>query len=534
VFMLGLPIGLGISSWIGGVIAQTWGWRAAFYIAGIPGLFCALAALAIREPARGMVEERAIGSRRRAGSPYWLVLTIPTVWWVILSGALHNFNMYALGAFLSPFLIRFHQISIREAGFVTMFVFGLSGIVGLLGGGMVADALYRRRVDGRLLTGTAAITISAPLMYLSLLRPTGDVWMFSVLMGSGIGIMYAYYSSVYATLQDVVEPSLRGTAMALYFCAMYILGASLGPLGTGILSDYYTFKAAAAAGVATERSISELLFDLLPTLIGQSKLGVTPAVEPFRAAGLHSAMYVIPLLASILAAVLFAASRTVKRDVEKLRTWMAQTEAASIRQQAARALIIATLAGPAAIVSAQTPPAQTPPPQTSTTTTSAQTTTGRASVPMPLQKQALQYFTGRWTVEWMGPETPLGPGPYDGTVTFTERDGGKSLEGVTEAKSDAGPYRATATVSFDPEKKTLTWSERRPNGVTVNSVGDWSSPLAIRFDIPPVTVKGETFRLKRTLTIISSGSFTVLEEYSTGNGPFKRLGNGVFAKEPVK
>lgn len=322
VFMLGLPIGLGMSSWIGGLIAQAWGWRAAFYVAGVPGLLCAVAALAIREPARGMIEERAVGTRCRPGSPYWLVLTIPTVWWVIVSGALHNFNMYALGAFLSPFLIRFHHINIRDAGFVTMFVYGLSGVFGLVGGGMVADALYRRRVDGRLLTGTAAITISAPLMYLSLSRPSGDVWMFSILMGTGIGIMYAYYSSVYATLQDVVEPSLRGTAMALYFCAMYILGASLGPLGTGVLSDYFTFKAAAAAGIAAERSIGELLVDLLPTMVGRSKLGVTAAVEPFRAAGLHSAMYTIPLLAAVLAGVLLAASRTVTRDVEKLRAWM--------------------------------------------------------------------------------------------------------------------------------------------------------------------------------------------------------------------
>ena len=54
--------------------------------------------------------------------------------------------------------------------------------------------------------------------------------------------MYVYYSTVYSTIQDVVEPSLRGTAMALYFCAMYLLGASLGPVGTGLVSDYFTFQ----------------------------------------------------------------------------------------------------------------------------------------------------------------------------------------------------------------------------------------------------------------------------------------------------
>jgi hypothetical protein len=85
-----------------------------------------------------------------------------------------------------------------------------------------------------------------------------------------------------------------------------------------------TVKAAAAPGVAAARARGALLIDQLPTLIGRSKLGATPAVEPFRAEGLHAAMYVVPALATLLAAVLFAASRTVTRDVEKLRAWIAQ------------------------------------------------------------------------------------------------------------------------------------------------------------------------------------------------------------------
>ena len=65
------------------------------------------------------------------------------------------------------------------------------------------------------------------------MRPGGDVWAFALLMGTGCGVMYAYYSTVYSTIHDVVEPSLRGTAMALYFFAMYLLGASLGPSAPG-------------------------------------------------------------------------------------------------------------------------------------------------------------------------------------------------------------------------------------------------------------------------------------------------------------
>jgi MFS family permease len=306
VFMLGLPIGNALAYAVGGPVTQAWGWRTAFFVAGLPGILCVLAVLWLPEPARGMSEDHSVGSRRRPGSPYALVLSIPTMWWLIASGALHNFNMYAIAQFLSPFLIRFHHVSIRQAGLLSTLIYGLSGVGGLMVGGLAADAAYHRRVDGRLLVGGTAIAIAAPLMFLALGRGGGDVLGFSVLMGAGCGIMYVYYSCVYSTIQDIIEPSLRGTAMALYFCAMYVLGASLGPLGTGLASDHFTMQAAAAAGVAAR----------------------TPkALEPFRAAGLHAAMYLIPMLFALLAVVLFAASRTVKRDVETLHTWMRQPAA---------------------------------------------------------------------------------------------------------------------------------------------------------------------------------------------------------------
>ncbi len=302
IFMLGLPIGLGLSFLIGGLVAERWGWRTALVLAAAPGVVGAVAALFIREPARGMVDEHPVGERRRAGSPYRLVLSIPTMWWIILSGALHNFNMYALGAFLASFLIRYHGVSLSQAGRIAMLVYGLSGIVGLIGGGIAADRLYRTRKDGRLLVATLAIVICAPFMFWSLARPAGDVAGFALLMGTGVGVMYAYYATVYSTIQDIVEPSLRGTAMALYFGAMYLAGASLGPLGTGMISDVFTARAARAAGLVA------------PT---------AEALEPFRGAGLHAAMYAIPILAVLLALVLFAASRTVRRDIEALRAWMA-------------------------------------------------------------------------------------------------------------------------------------------------------------------------------------------------------------------
>ena len=327
IWMLGLPLGLGLANGAGGWILQHFGWRNAFYVAAIPGVLCAVAALRIREPARGTVEEHAVGERCREGNPYLLVLSIPTMLWIILSGALHNFNMYALGAFVSPFLARFHKVNFQDAGWVAAAVFGFSGIVGLVGGGALADRLYRVRVDGRLMIGTASIAICAPFMFLGLMRPSGDVWGFALLMGTGCGVMYAYYATVYSTIHDVVEPALRGTAMAMYFCAMYLLGASLGPVGTGLASDYFTFQAASAAGAVEPLPFGAIMMAELRSLVGESKGFNLEALEPFRAEGLHTAMYIVPMLAALLAVVLFFASRTVKKDVQKLQTWMRQSTA---------------------------------------------------------------------------------------------------------------------------------------------------------------------------------------------------------------
>jgi MFS family permease len=301
IFMLGLPVGVALSFAVSGTIAQSYGWRAAFYVAGLPGLLCALAVLFVREPARGSNEAHAVGGRQRAGSPYLVVLSIPTMYWLILSGALHNFNMYAIGTFLTPFLMRYHGADLRVGNFAAMLIFGIAGAPGLLLGGIAGDAFMKRLPSGRLLVGAVAIAASVPLVYLALGRARGDLIGFTVLMGSGCALMYGYYSAVYATIHDVVEPALRGTAMALYFFAMYVLGASLGPYMTGLLSDYFTHRAAAAAGV---------------------EAAAQAALEPFRVDGLHWAMYAIPVLSTALTFVLLAAARSVPRDIERLQRWM--------------------------------------------------------------------------------------------------------------------------------------------------------------------------------------------------------------------
>ena len=309
--MIGLPLGVALSFFCSSLLEHRFGWRFTFYISMIPGLVLALLTLLISEPARGGNEIHSIkGTAKRKGSPYLLVLSIPTMWWIILSGALLNFNMYAISSFLSPFLQRVHHLTKLNAGIISMVVYGLAGIPGLIVGGLLGDRMMKHRSNGRLLLASIALAISAPLMFLGLGRPIGDIPGFVLFCGCGISLMYIYYSTVYSAIQDVIEPSLRGTAMALYFFAMYVLGASLGPVGMGLLSNYFTRRAALAAGV-TDTGFQ--------------------ALRPFAAEGLHSALYVIPAFCIALGLVLFAASRTVGHDMEKLQCWMRESSGSQIQ-----------------------------------------------------------------------------------------------------------------------------------------------------------------------------------------------------------
>src|SRR5438105_4414584 len=138
------------------------GWPTAFYFACIPGLLLGLLALKIPEPQRGASEAGPKQNRSRPGSPYLLVLGTPTILWIILSGALHNFNMYAVNSFLTAFLSRYHHLNLKDATFTSAVVLGAVGLVGLLGGGWAADRLGKLRSDVRLLVACVAMFAATP------------------------------------------------------------------------------------------------------------------------------------------------------------------------------------------------------------------------------------------------------------------------------------------------------------------------------------------------------------------------------------
>src|SRR5262245_46742652 len=178
VFMFGLPLGLALSFFISSAVAERRGWPAAFFVAGAPGLVLAIAALFLADPPRGGADpyaSDAVGSFSFAAVAR-RVLEKQTMWWIIISGALHNFNMYALGTFIASFLIRYHGVGVGRAGAISGLVYGC-GALGIFGAGWLGDRAFQRRISGRLHVAWVGLAAAIPCLLLALAAPRGAVWL---------------------------------------------------------------------------------------------------------------------------------------------------------------------------------------------------------------------------------------------------------------------------------------------------------------------------------------------------------------------
>ncbi|MCU1328433.1 MAG: transporter [Bryobacterales bacterium] len=285
-FMMGVPLGAALTNFVSGSVAQSFGWRQAMILAAAPALLLIPMLLLLKETARGAAEATKPAKRGSVRD----FLSVPTFWWIVASGALLNFNMYALSTFLPAFLGRIYHVTVAQSGTYAGFTYLLGGVSGSLIAGWLGDRAIRRGPAARMLFAAAFALAGAPLAWLGI--ASGGVVASVSMLTLFYGTLCSYYGFVYSSIQDIVAPSLRGTAMAVYFLTMYLCGASFGPVLTGKVSDLMARRAADAAGS--------------PVL-----------TEAFRAVGLQQAMFIMPVLSVLLAVVLYLGSRTISRDVER-------------------------------------------------------------------------------------------------------------------------------------------------------------------------------------------------------------------------
>jgi MFS family permease len=292
--MLGLPLGLVLAFFtIGSMVTAFDSWRAPFFIAAVPGLILALFMFFIKEPARGAAESVKV-TATPLDKPLRRVFAIRTFWWLTLAGLTYNFATYATNSFMVPMLQRYFLMPLEQAAIATGIITGLTGLVGLTLGGWAADKVHQKSERGRLLLAAFSMLVAAACTGFALLAGRIEIGLFVGVFSLGWLFAYNFYTCVYTAIQDVVEPRLRATAMALFFAGLYLLGGGLGPVVVGLLSDHYSQAAMLAAG-ASEMN------------------------ETFKAVGLHNAMFLIPAALTLTMLALFQAARCFVRDAANMR-----------------------------------------------------------------------------------------------------------------------------------------------------------------------------------------------------------------------
>lgn len=243
IFMLGLPLGLLLAFFTIGWMVQAFdSWRAPFFIAAVPGLILAVFLFFIKEPQRGAAETVKV-SQEQVRNPIRKVLAIRTFWWLIMAGLAFNFATYASNGFMVPMLMRYFAVPLVEASVATGVIVGVTGLVGLTLGGWIADRIHSRYARGRLLFATASMLVATLCTGWSLLAGQIEVGLFVAVFSIGWLFSYTFYTCVYTAIQDVVEPRLRATAMALFFAGLYLLGGGMGTVVVGLLSDHFAHAA---------------------------------------------------------------------------------------------------------------------------------------------------------------------------------------------------------------------------------------------------------------------------------------------------
>jgi MFS family permease len=233
----GVYVGVGLGFWLGGWINDAFGWRAAFFIVGLPGVLMALVVrFTVRELPRGWRERHVMNIR-----PYSLgevgryFRTLTTGRRLSLAAALQSFAAYSSGTWGPAFFIRVHHMTPGELGLWLPWTVALGGGIGTFAGGWIADRWVRREPRARLYVSMIGALLSIPFWTAALLLPDHRLALLCTFPANMFGTFWLGPSV--AVIQDLVPPTMRAMASAVYLLIVTIIGLGAGPQTVGILND---------------------------------------------------------------------------------------------------------------------------------------------------------------------------------------------------------------------------------------------------------------------------------------------------------
>lgn len=264
-YSLGIPLGSLAGMALGGIIADAWGWRAAFFIAGAPGVILAILTWLTLPEVRKQAERGAVHTGPTLGDAIIELRSKSAFWWIAIGAAVNAMIAYGHIAFYGSFYLRNHAeglnaisadltaatgIELGAIGFIGLALGLLIGIFGAMGtwlGGWLTDKFAIRDPRAYALIPAAAAALSLPPFVWAMLTGSAAVSLGVLIIP--ILLTSLWYGPVFASVQSLVQPRTRATAAAVLLFVINIVGLGFGPLLVGILSDVLGARLGAADGL---------------------------------------------------------------------------------------------------------------------------------------------------------------------------------------------------------------------------------------------------------------------------------------------
>lgn len=230
IFSLGLPLGTALGAAVAGVLAERVGWRMVFILVGPVGLLL-LPFFMLSFPKVEATPPRPGSFLKDAKQ----LLALPVYRNLWAGHAIATLFGYSLGGFFAAFAMRVHGLTAKQAAFIVAVSSMTTGVAGVVSGGWLHDLAVKARPGTGLYPAAAALLVSGALSVWGLLA-SGTVLAMTVLIVAKL--LYGMITApTYATAMTVAPVEMRATSSALIGLSTSLIGAALGPLIAGVLSD---------------------------------------------------------------------------------------------------------------------------------------------------------------------------------------------------------------------------------------------------------------------------------------------------------
>src|SRR6266496_1370724 len=240
VFFLAIPVGFGLGLAIGGLMDVHFGWRSAFFVAGIPGLVLAALALKLHDPPRGIQDAVTPSAPSHTlgvtvSDAYRSLLRNRPYVLTVLGYAAYTFALGGMALYIVKFLERVRGVSEGQAsvGFAAVVI--LTGLIGIALGGWLSDKLLKVTQQSYLWVSGVATLIAAPLALVGLTAATPAVYWTAIVLAQLL--LFSSTGPINSAIVNVVAPEIRATAVAVSIFTIHILGDVPSPTIVGALSD---------------------------------------------------------------------------------------------------------------------------------------------------------------------------------------------------------------------------------------------------------------------------------------------------------